>query len=217
MENRTTPAKMFARQRHRGAVQFAIAIYLFGGWNAFVSHPSLIILIVVTLAMLCIAPFSNVNLNSGEKEDRANRWVFLAFGVIALASAVIPPYTDRIGFLTIDGETTRWIGVAVYILRRRASPLSRLHARPAFQRTRRNPDRPQARNARNLRHHSQSQLSRHDRQHDRLGTRLSRLVRRRDRFPPADPARRPHPLRRTACSANISAPNTTPISRARGA
>ena len=66
--------------------------------------------------MLIVAPFSNVNLNSGEKEDRANRWVFVAFSVIALASATIPPYTDRIGFWTIDGETTRWIGVAVYVL-----------------------------------------------------------------------------------------------------
>jgi protein-S-isoprenylcysteine O-methyltransferase Ste14 len=116
MENRTTPAKMFAASLIAGAVQFAVAIYLLGGWKAFTSHPSLIALIVVTLAMLGIAPFSNVNLNSGEREDRANRWVFFAFGVIALASAVVPPYADRIGFWTIDGETTRWTGVAVYAL-----------------------------------------------------------------------------------------------------
>jgi protein-S-isoprenylcysteine O-methyltransferase Ste14 len=107
---------MFAASLIAGAAQFAIAIYLLGGWNAFVSHPSLIALSVVTLAMLCIAPFSKVNLNSGEKEDRANRWVFIAFSIIALASAVVPPYADRINFWTIDGETTRWIGVAVYTL-----------------------------------------------------------------------------------------------------
>ena len=116
MENRTTPAKMFAASVIAGSVQFAVAIYLLGGWKAFVTHPSLIALVVVTIAMLCIAPFSNVNLNSGEKEDRANRWVFVAFSIIALASAVIPPYTDRIDFWTIDGETTRWIGVGVYAL-----------------------------------------------------------------------------------------------------
>ena len=115
MENRTTPAKMFAASLIAGSLQFAVAIYLFGGWTTFVSHPTLIALIVVTLVMLCIAPFSNANLNSGEKEDRANRWVFVAFSVIALASAVVPPYTDRIDFWTIDGETTRWIGVAVYV------------------------------------------------------------------------------------------------------
>jgi protein-S-isoprenylcysteine O-methyltransferase Ste14 len=115
MENRTFPAKMFASSIIAGAVQFGIAIYLLGGWKAFASHPSLITLIAVTLAMLCVAPFSGANINAGEKEDRGNRWVFIAFGVIALSSAIIPPYTDRIGFLTIDGETTRWLGVALYI------------------------------------------------------------------------------------------------------
>ena len=105
---------MFAASLIAAGLQFAIAIYLFGGWTAFASHLSLIVLIAATLVMLCVAPFSNVNLNSGEKEDRANRWVFFAFGVIALASALVPPYTDRIGFLTLDGDATRWVGVAVY-------------------------------------------------------------------------------------------------------
>jgi protein-S-isoprenylcysteine O-methyltransferase Ste14 len=116
MESRTTPPKMFFASLLAGGLQFAIAIVLFGGWKAFASHPALIALIVFTFAMMCIAPFSNVNLNSGEKEDRANRWVFVVFGVVALASALIPPYADRVGFWTIDGETTRWIGVAVYVL-----------------------------------------------------------------------------------------------------
>ena len=105
---------MFASSLIAGTVQFGIAIYLVGGWREFASHSSLITLIAVTAAMMCVAPFSGANINSGEKEDRVNRWVFIAFGVIALASAVIPPYSDRIGFLTIDGETTRWIGVALY-------------------------------------------------------------------------------------------------------
>jgi protein-S-isoprenylcysteine O-methyltransferase Ste14 len=116
MENRTTPAKMFAASLIAAAVQFAVAIYLLGGWKEFVTHPSLIALVIATLAMLCVAPFSNANLNSGEKEDRANRWVFVAFSIIALASAVIPPFADRLDFWTVDGETTRWIGVAFYVI-----------------------------------------------------------------------------------------------------
>src|SRR5579872_3033994 len=116
MPSPMTPVRMFLSSLIAGSVQFAIAILLLGGWKAFVSHSPLIALVVVTLAMLVVAPFSNVNLSSGEKEDRANRWVFIAFSVIALASAVVPPYADRIDFWTIDGETTRWIGVAVYIL-----------------------------------------------------------------------------------------------------
>src|SRR5579862_4571002 len=114
MPGAMTPARMFFSSLIAGSIQFAIAILMLGGWKAFVSHPALIALVAVTLAMLVLAPFSNVNLNSGEKEDRANRWVFVAFSIIALAGAVVPPYTDRINLWTIDGETTRWVGVAVY-------------------------------------------------------------------------------------------------------
>jgi protein-S-isoprenylcysteine O-methyltransferase Ste14 len=111
-----TPAKVFAGSLIGAAVQFALAILAFGGWTAFSSHRALVALTAITLAMLCVAPFSRVNLSAGEREDRRNRWVFIAFTVIALASAIVPPYTDRIGMWTIDGETTRWIGVALYTL-----------------------------------------------------------------------------------------------------
>ena len=66
--------------------------------------------------MMFVAPFTSGNLSSGEKEDRGNRWVFTAFSLIALLSAFVPPYTDRIGLWTIDGETARWVGVTAYTL-----------------------------------------------------------------------------------------------------
>jgi protein-S-isoprenylcysteine O-methyltransferase Ste14 len=116
MNNRLTPAKVLFFSLTAGIVQFGLAIILLGGWATFVSHPALVALAVATLVMMLVAPFSNVNLSSGEKEDRANRWVFTAFGVIALLSAIVPPYTDRIDLWTIDGETTRWIGVTLYLL-----------------------------------------------------------------------------------------------------
>ncbi len=99
-----------------GTVQFEIAMILLGGRRAFFSHPSLVALTLATLGMMLVAPFGNANLSSGEAEDRANRWVFIAFSLIALASAIVPPYTDRVGVWTIDGETTRWTGVIVYVL-----------------------------------------------------------------------------------------------------
>jgi len=111
-----TLVRMFLSSLIAGGAYFAIAILVFGGWEAFVSHPVFICLMAVTLLMTIIAPFSNVNLSSGEKEDRGNRWVFIAFGVISLASAVVPPYADRIGAWTIDGETTRWIGLVIYTI-----------------------------------------------------------------------------------------------------
>ena len=52
--------------------------------------------------------------SSGVREDRANRWVIAAFAVIGLLAAYLPAYTDRKGFWILDGETVRWIGVALF-------------------------------------------------------------------------------------------------------
>ena len=115
MKSRLTPARVLIFSLLAGTVQFGLAMILFGGWRAFFSHPALIVLTIATFGMMLIAPFSKVNLSSGEREDRANRWVFIALSLIALASAIVPPYTDRIGLWTIDGETTRWVGVMLYL------------------------------------------------------------------------------------------------------
>jgi protein-S-isoprenylcysteine O-methyltransferase Ste14 len=115
MKSRLTPARVLIFSLVAGTVQFGLAMILLGGWRAFFSHPALIALTIATIGMMLIAPFSKVNLSSGEREDRANRWVFIALSLIALASAIVPPYTDRIGLWTIDGETTRWIGVVLYL------------------------------------------------------------------------------------------------------
>jgi protein-S-isoprenylcysteine O-methyltransferase Ste14 len=37
-----------------------------------------------------------------------------AFGAILLLISHLPPYTDRMNFLTIDGEPTRWVGVVLF-------------------------------------------------------------------------------------------------------
>jgi protein-S-isoprenylcysteine O-methyltransferase Ste14 len=116
MEKRLTPARIFLFSLISVIVQFGLAILLLGGWTAFFRHAALTALAIATLGMIVVAPFGGASLSSGEKEDRANRWVFKAFGVIALASAIVPPYADRIGRWTIDGETTRWVGMIVFVL-----------------------------------------------------------------------------------------------------
>lgn len=55
-------------------------------------------------------------MSPGVREDRSNRWVVGAFAVIGLLNGFFPAYTDRIGFWTIDGETIRWLGIALYVV-----------------------------------------------------------------------------------------------------
>ena len=91
-----------------------LAVLGWGGFGAFFSHPALIALVIATLAMTVAALFSAGNLSTGEREDRGNRWVIVALGVLGLLSAYLPAYTDRKEFWVLDGDAVRWIGVALF-------------------------------------------------------------------------------------------------------
>ena len=90
-----------------------LAILGRGGFAAFFSHTALIALAIALILLAGAALFTQGNLSPGEREDRANRWVLIAFGLIGALAAYLPAYTDRKGFWIIDGETLRWIGVAL--------------------------------------------------------------------------------------------------------
>ena len=110
------PAKprMIATGVAVSAVQWTLAITAWGGWRAFFAHRAFIALAAVVVCMMLAAPFSSGGMNPGEKEDRGNRWVLVAFFCLALLNAYVPPLADRLGFLTIDGDATRWLGVALF-------------------------------------------------------------------------------------------------------
>ena len=98
------------------AVYFGLAILGWGGVAAFFSHPALVALAAATAVMVVVAYIAGGNVSPGVREDRSNRWVVGAFAVIGLLSGFFPAYTDRIGFWTIDGETIRWLGIALYVV-----------------------------------------------------------------------------------------------------
>jgi protein-S-isoprenylcysteine O-methyltransferase Ste14 len=91
-----------------------LAVLGWGGLAAFFSHPALIALTIALLMMAGVAPFSGGNLSPGEREDRSNRWVIAALGVVGLLQGYLPAYTDRHGIATLDGDTIRWLGVALF-------------------------------------------------------------------------------------------------------
>jgi protein-S-isoprenylcysteine O-methyltransferase Ste14 len=91
-----------------------LAVLGWGGFGPFFSNPARIALVVATVAMVVAALFSSGNLSTGEREDRSNRWIIGALGLIGILSAWLPAYTDRKEFWTLDGDAVRWIGVALY-------------------------------------------------------------------------------------------------------
>jgi len=91
-----------------------LAILGWGGFWPFFSHPALMTLVVVLFALSGAAFFAGGNLSAGVREARSNRWVLPVFGVIGLLNAYLPAYMDRRELWTIDGDTIRWLGVALF-------------------------------------------------------------------------------------------------------
>jgi protein-S-isoprenylcysteine O-methyltransferase Ste14 len=91
-----------------------LAIVGAGGASRFFSYPPLIAVSVVTIALGVLGLFSEAHIGSGVREDRSNRWVVAALGVLGIIDAYLPAYTDRIDFLTFGGEGVRWLGFLLY-------------------------------------------------------------------------------------------------------
>jgi protein-S-isoprenylcysteine O-methyltransferase Ste14 len=92
----------------------ALAVLGWGGLGAFFSHPARIALAIVTFVLAAVALFSGGNLSPGVREDRANRWVLVAFLALGLLLGYLPAYTDRTELWTLDGDTVRWLGVGLF-------------------------------------------------------------------------------------------------------
>ena len=95
-------------------VQVGLMVMGMGGLAWFHAHTALKALAIVGCVLLAVSIFTEGNLSPGEREDRDNRWVLIAFLSLSLLLCYLPPYTDRMDFWTIDGETTRWIGVGLF-------------------------------------------------------------------------------------------------------
>jgi len=96
------------------AAYLGLAIAGAGGPGRFFSHPPLIAVATVTIALGLAALFSEGHVGSGVREDRSNRWVIVVLTILGVIDAYLPAYTDRIDFLTFGGEAVRWIGFLLY-------------------------------------------------------------------------------------------------------
>ena len=91
-----------------------LAVLGWGGFAALFSHPPLVALAIILLVLSGVAVFGGGNLSPVVREDRGNRWVIAAFGLIGLLVAYLPAYTDRKELWTLDGDAIRWLGVVLF-------------------------------------------------------------------------------------------------------
>lgn len=98
------------------ALWLALAVLGWGGVSAFLAHPARVVLLAVAILLTMASSFTQGNLNSGEREDRGNRWVLWIFLVVGALDGWLPAYCDRVGLLVIGGDAMRWTGVALFAL-----------------------------------------------------------------------------------------------------
>jgi len=110
-----TPLTRFALVIGGTVLYLALAVLGWGGFAAFFSHTPLIALTIAFVGISVVAFFAGGSLSPGIREDRGNRWVLAAFGVIGLLTAYLPAVDDRLDLWTIDGDTIRWVGIAIFI------------------------------------------------------------------------------------------------------
>ena len=93
-----------------------VAIFGAGGAGRFFSYRQLSAVAMVTVLLGIAALFTEGHIGSGVREDRSNRWVIVALGILSVLDAYLPAYTDRIDFLTFGGDGVRWLGFLLYLL-----------------------------------------------------------------------------------------------------
>jgi protein-S-isoprenylcysteine O-methyltransferase Ste14 len=109
-----TPAVRLLLVAGGTVIYLALAIVAYGGVAAFFSQPALIALTIIVVLLSVAGYLAGGNVSSGEREDRGNRWVLTAFGILLLLDVCLPPWADSRDVWTLDGETIRWIGVALF-------------------------------------------------------------------------------------------------------
>jgi protein-S-isoprenylcysteine O-methyltransferase Ste14 len=92
-----------------------LAIWGWGGFGPFFSHPARIAVTVIFFALTIASLFTEGNISSGEREDRGNRWVLAAFTILTILSAYLCAYTDRKDIWVLDGDMVRWLGVVLLV------------------------------------------------------------------------------------------------------
>jgi protein-S-isoprenylcysteine O-methyltransferase Ste14 len=92
-----------------------LAVLGWGGFAPFFAHPARIAVTVIFFVLTIASVFTAGNLSTGEREDRGNRWVLAAFGILSIVSAYLCAYTDRKDTWVLDGDAVRWAGVVLLI------------------------------------------------------------------------------------------------------
>jgi protein-S-isoprenylcysteine O-methyltransferase Ste14 len=98
------------------ALYIGLAVWGFSSWSAFMANPARVGAVITIVVASIAAMFTSGNISSGRREDTKNRWILLPFLVLGFILAWLPAYTDRRDVGTIDGDTVRYFGLALFVV-----------------------------------------------------------------------------------------------------
>ena len=93
-----------------------LAVWGWGGVEGYFLNPARVVLAISLFLASGVAFFAGGNVSPGVKEDRENRWILVVLVGLGLLSGYLCAYTDRMEFWTVDGDTTRWMGIGLFVL-----------------------------------------------------------------------------------------------------
>jgi protein-S-isoprenylcysteine O-methyltransferase Ste14 len=93
---------------------FGLALAGYNNLTAFFAEPARVGLTIVVVVMAGAGLFSGETFSRGIRNDRADRYVFITFYIIAGLTGYLPALSDRYDFWTFGGDGVRWLGVALF-------------------------------------------------------------------------------------------------------
>ena len=94
----------------------ALAVVGWGGVRPFFAHPARATAAGALCTLAIVSAFSGIDVSTGRREGAESRRIILPYVVLTVVSAWLPAASDRRDLWTIDGDTMRWLGVALLLL-----------------------------------------------------------------------------------------------------
>ena len=84
-----------------------------GSWRGLVAHPARAGFVALSVVFTLVALVSPVNFSSGEREDVADRGLFVPGAAGMLLFCWLVPYLDRRDLAALDGDAVRYLGLGL--------------------------------------------------------------------------------------------------------
>ncbi len=98
------------------ALLLALTAWGWGSASGLLEHPARLAACVVVIVSTIVMLFSGVTLDDSANEQVRTRWIALLFIVFSMVLAWLQAYADRRDLATLDGDATRYIGLALLVV-----------------------------------------------------------------------------------------------------